>query len=243
MKSNLNINEVKKYISQRTKEIMRECMQRNGIDKRCTKVQKLCLEGLNNTTDEGNYNYFAVSKATGKIINGWDYNGYDPEELKSFKKDYFTDDLVDYGFDPKKVKILTLRGLKRAGIDPDDDSNWSNGDDCLAENKLRGSIKKIIKEEIDEIANGTEAIDFDEFNKVLERNGWSYSDSYDVENSQGQTGVRYIVNADTNESVSFEELVEAIKAASSDPDAIIPSKGRHRYAPEIENCSIIVLNQ
>lgn len=51
------------------------------------------------------------------------------------------------------------------------------------------------------------------------------------------------MSADTDESVSFEELVEAIKAASSDPDAIIPSKGKHRYDPEIENCSIIVLNQ
>lgn len=105
------------------------------------------MYGINNTTDEGSYNYFAVSKITGKIINGWDYNGYDPGELKEYKKDYFTDDLTDYGFDPKKIKILSLRGLKRAGIDPDDDSNWSNGDECLAENKAR---KDKLKESFDE---------------------------------------------------------------------------------------------
>ena len=66
MTQKLNRDEIKKYISQRTMEIMKECMQRNGIDHRCKSAKELCLEGINNTPDEGNYNYLAVSKITGK---------------------------------------------------------------------------------------------------------------------------------------------------------------------------------
>lgn len=73
-----------------------------------------------------NYTHFAVNKATNKIVNGWDYRGYDPEELKQFKKDYFIVDLVDYGFNPKDYKIVTGKFLLRNGIDPDDNGNWAN---------------------------------------------------------------------------------------------------------------------
>lgn len=72
------------------------------------------------------YSHFAVNKATNKIVNGWDYKEYDPDELRQFKRDYFTVDLIDYGFDPKQYKILTARGCMRQGIDPDDNANWAN---------------------------------------------------------------------------------------------------------------------
>ena len=39
------------------------------------------------------YTHFAVMKDTNEIVNGWDYNGVEPQELKSFKKDYFFNDL------------------------------------------------------------------------------------------------------------------------------------------------------
>lgn len=246
---NFNRKEIKEYISQRTKEIMKECMIRNGIDPRCNKVKNLCLEGFNNTPDEGSYNYFAVSKITGKIINAWDYNGYDPEELKRFKKDYFTDDLIDNELDPKKIKIMTLRGLKRAGIDPDDDSNWSNGDECLIEGRAR---KGSLKEGFDEWNYGNDnewnepeennGLDFYDFNDILEKNGWSYSASYDVSNSQGQTGVRYVVNPDSNNASDFNDLINQLKDAAVSPDSIIPSQGTNRNAPEMKSLSIIVLD-
>ena len=68
----LNRNEIKKYISQRTREIMKECMQRNGIDHRCKSAKELCLERINNNPEDGSYHYPAVSKTTHKILNGWD---------------------------------------------------------------------------------------------------------------------------------------------------------------------------
>lgn len=85
-------------------------------------VRKVLSEGINNP----NYNYFAVNKKTNKIVNGWDYNDIEPSELRSDKEYYFSDDLVDYGLNPKNYKILSIRFLQRNGIDPDDDANWSN---------------------------------------------------------------------------------------------------------------------
>lgn len=80
-----------------------------------------------------NYTHFAVSKKNGKILNGWDYSEYDPSELRQFKKDYFDVDMQDYGFDPKSYKIVTGKYLLRQGVDPDDNSNWTNNDETNAD--------------------------------------------------------------------------------------------------------------
>ena len=73
-----------------------------------------------------NYSHFAVNKTTNKIVNGWDYAEYDPEELRQFKRDFFTQDLIDYDLDPKQYKIVTGKYLLRQGIDPNDNNNWAN---------------------------------------------------------------------------------------------------------------------
>lgn len=75
---------------------------------------------------ELNYTHFAVNKATNLIVDGWDYSGYDSEELKSYKRDYFYDDLESNGFNPKAYKILSFKACKRAGLDPNNQVNWSN---------------------------------------------------------------------------------------------------------------------
>ena len=80
-------------------------------------------ESFNNND---NYSHFAVNKATNKIVNGWNYDGYDSDDLRRFKHDYFVVDLVDYGLNPKQYKIVTKRFLLRQGINPDDNNNWSN---------------------------------------------------------------------------------------------------------------------
>ena len=73
-----------------------------------------------------NYTHFAVNKETGKIVNGWDYRDVDSTELKQFKRDYFTVDLIDYELDPKNYRIVGVKTLQRQGIDPFDGSNWAN---------------------------------------------------------------------------------------------------------------------
>lgn len=118
----------------------------------------------------------------GKIVNGWDYEGYDSSELNQFKKDYFIDDLKDMGFNPKNIKILTLKGLKREGIDPDDDSNWSNGEEDMQESAVKSKIMSIVNEELGRIVkkqlkeeanveneDSLEGIDFYTFVDILEK--------------------------------------------------------------------------
>ena len=71
------------------------------------------------------YTHYAVNKTTNKIVNGWDYRGYDPAELSQFKKNYFISDLINYELDPKQYVILTKKSLLQRGIDPNDNANWS----------------------------------------------------------------------------------------------------------------------
>ena len=80
-------------------------------------------EGMN---DEPSNTHYAIHKPTGKIVFSWDYTGYDPEDLKLYKKDYFTVDLLDMGMDPKEITVITRKSCEKRGIDPTDDANWSN---------------------------------------------------------------------------------------------------------------------
>lgn len=249
---NNSINEIKSYVSNKVKKAITEALHENKTDHRCIKAIKAITEGINND----NYTHFAVSKATGKIVNGWDYNGYDPSELNADKNYFFKTDLIDYGFNPKNIKILTLKGLKKEGIDPNDDNNWSNGFEDMQEsnsktmNIIKESIKRAVKQKIKEEIEDNygqekseEAIDFYSFYDILNKNGWSFSDSYDVSSEDGKRGVRFEVNADRGKkSSSFDELIRQLKNASNYPDKILTAIGTHRYAPEIKRYSIVVLS-
>lgn len=96
-------------------------------DRADRKSRKAIKESFQNNQ---NYTHFAVSKKSGKILNGWDYSEFDPSELRQFKKDYFDIDMQDYGFDPKSYKIVTGKYLLRQGVNPDDNSNWANNDEA-----------------------------------------------------------------------------------------------------------------
>lgn len=77
-----------------------------------------------NTGINPKYTHFAALKSDNKIVNGWDYNGYEPAELKQFKSDYFFVDIKDMDIDPRLVAIYTKRTLERKGINPLDSNNW-----------------------------------------------------------------------------------------------------------------------
>jgi hypothetical protein len=81
------------------------------------------LNEIKNTINK-NYTHFAVLKADKKIVNGWDYRGYDPEDLKQAKKEYFFMDIIDMDINPKFVEIQTRKNLEKRGINPFDTNNW-----------------------------------------------------------------------------------------------------------------------
>lgn len=72
------------------------------------------------------YTHFVVSKASNKILNAWDYKGYDPADLNADKAWYFFNDMKDWEIDRKTVRILTAKFLIRQGINPFDWNNWTN---------------------------------------------------------------------------------------------------------------------
>lgn len=85
------------------------------------------------------YSHFAVLKSDNKIVNGWDYNGYDPEDLKISKKEYFFDDIIDMDINPKLLAIYTKKALEKKGINPFDTNNWYKfeADDWKEKNGLQ----------------------------------------------------------------------------------------------------------
>lgn len=86
-------------------------------------VKKILKEGQN---DNPSNTHYAIHKPTNKIVFSWDYSGYDPAELRQYKKDYFLTDLIDMGMDSKEITVWTRRNCMNKGIDPTNDSNWSN---------------------------------------------------------------------------------------------------------------------
>ena len=104
---------------------LNEVEQFMGYIKRLINSQQPLNESY---AEDLHYTHFAVNKQTNKIVNGWDYSGKDGAELRQFKQDYFMKDLADNGLNPENYTILTVSGCKRRGINPFDDSNWTNDD-------------------------------------------------------------------------------------------------------------------
>jgi len=75
------------------------------------------------------YTHFAVFKDSNKIATAWEYGDIEPEELRSEKKHYFFNDLVDWDIDPKSVNILSRKYLERKGINPFDWDNWETNEE------------------------------------------------------------------------------------------------------------------
>ena len=234
-------NEVKKTVNSYKKAKMYEALKHS--------IDEVKRNKLNETVDSGvsSDTHFAILKPINKIIFSWDYSGYDNSELREFKKDYFMDDIVDMGFNPKEVKILTKAACLRQGINPEDESCWDNAYEYKVESISR---RKTLKEEYGEPVQSDdeeyedyhsgEAIDFYDFENICHSNGWDWHSSMEVSNGS-QTGTRYVF--DKGKGCSFDDLVKQIKQKADDPDGIITGTATSKYAPEIKYDTIIILNK
>ena len=222
-------SEIKKVISEMKYEMIYD------IVSKC--VNEAVESGLTDT-------HFAILKPINKIIFSWDYSGYDNSELRKFKKDYFMDDIVDNGFNPKDVKILTKNACLKQGINPEDESCWDNAYEYKVESINR---RKTLKEEYGdpvqsddeeyEDYHSGEAIDFYDFMNICHSNGWDWHSHMEVSNGS-QTGTRYVF--DQGKGCSFDDLVNQIKQKADDPDGIITGTATYKYAPEIKFYGVFV---
>ena len=234
-------NEVKKTVNSYKKAKMYEALKHS--------IDEVKRNKLNETVDSGvsSDTHFAILKPINKIIFSWDYSGYDNSELRKFKKDYFMDDIVDMGFNPKEVKILTKVACLRQGINPEDESCWDNAYEYKVESINR---RKTLKEEYGEPVQSDdeeyedyhsgEAIDFYDFENICHSNGWDWHSSMGVSNGS-QTGTRYVF--DKGKGCSFDDLVNQIKQKADYPNGIITGTATSKYAPEIKYYTIIILNK
>lgn len=128
----LTANELNECIDEAIRTVMTNFINEIGDDGFKYGMQKESIEneaevqgGMYNDK-ELNYTHFAVNKITNLIVDGWDYSGYDSEELKQYKNDYFNNDLMENGFNPKMYKILSFKGCQKQGLDPNNKQIWSN---------------------------------------------------------------------------------------------------------------------
>jgi len=92
--------------------------------------------------------HFAVDKETNKVLYAWDYRGIDPDELKSFKKDYFYVDLKDNEIDPKSVVIVNKNTLNKRNIQFNEQKNEDKNKIKITESELISLIETIIKKKL-----------------------------------------------------------------------------------------------
>lgn len=102
---------------------------------------------------------------------------------------------------------------------------------------IKESVKKVLKEDIDT----DNSFDFYDFVKILDNNGYAYSDYYDVKSKDGRIGTRYRIETYpyNNKTTDFETLKQDLINAGG-ADRFVFSQGTHKYAPEIKSFSIIM---
>ena len=116
-----------------------------------------------------NYDYFAVGKIDGKIVDGWEIVD-DVESLKYYAKI----DLKDNDYNPKNFNIVSAKYLIRKGINPFDYNNWrkidySTNESAYATKFLEGEIYADgggVESEINELYKKSKFIN-DDFNWKL----------------------------------------------------------------------------
>lgn len=228
------------------KNIINEEIQKAISEAKYKKISEIVKKCISEAINDQNYTHFAILKQNGKIVNGWDYSDYDPADLRSDKKYYFTQDIIDYGFNPKDIKILTKKACIKQGINPDDDSCWTNGIEFRNES-INKNINEMYEEgyQFDETFDDEEetysegAINFYDFANICNQNGWDYHDYMEVSNGE-QSGYRYVFRGNGN--CSFEDLITQLKQAANNPDGIIPGTASNKNAPEQKYYTIVVLD-
>lgn len=69
------------------------------------------------------YTHFCVSKATGNIVDAWEYpKDYDMSDIK----EYYVMDMRDNDRDIKDFKLVEALPLFKKGVNPYDSANWGN---------------------------------------------------------------------------------------------------------------------
>jgi len=80
---------------------------------------------------------------------------------------------------------------------------------------------------------------------TLESLGWFCDNFYPVADTEGREGIRYEISKSISSDVTNSLDLEGLKSVIKDlyGDRAIFSQGYYRYAPEIKQMSIVILNE
>ena len=121
----------------------------------------------------------------------------------------------------------------------------NNGNKRALYESIMSKVGKVVKEVLTESEeNDIDSPSFYDFIDILDNNGWAYYDDQDVQSKDGRKGVRFALERYPNNGNGIRPVpVETIKdeILAVFPNAVF-SEGRHRYAPEIKNMSVILFD-
>jgi len=70
--------------------------------------------------------HFAINKNTNKILESWNYQGYDQDELKNYKDEYFTKDVKrNHPFlNENEIVVVTSKNLEKRQLNESNKKDW-----------------------------------------------------------------------------------------------------------------------
>lgn len=90
------------------------------------KEKKLEENKMEKKVKKNNATHFAINKKTNKILESWNYNGYELDELKTHKHEYFTKDLNrNYPFlNENDIVVVNAQNLDKRQLNESNKKDW-----------------------------------------------------------------------------------------------------------------------
>ena len=124
----LNILLFHKYVKSNTKLFEMYKKIKNAINKgyEFKKPKKNKKINENNMKNKNNSTHFAINKTTNKILESWNYEGYDHNELKTYKDEYFTKDVKrNHPFlNENEIVVVNAQNLEKRQLNESNKKNW-----------------------------------------------------------------------------------------------------------------------
>jgi len=90
------------------------------------KQKKLKENTMKKVNNKNKNTHFAINKNTNKILESWNYEGYDQDELKKYKNEYFTKDVKrNHPFlNENEIVVVTSKNLEKRQLNENNKKDW-----------------------------------------------------------------------------------------------------------------------
>ena len=127
----LNILLFHKYVKSNKKLFVMYKKIKDAINKgyefeKPKKKKKLKENAMGKVINKSEDTHFAINKKTNKILESWNYEGYDHEELKQYKNEFFTKDIKrNYPhLNENDITVITKKNLTKRKLNESSKADW-----------------------------------------------------------------------------------------------------------------------